>query len=336
MSLEKAFEDTLPEEDDIEIVFDDEGDDDAPGAGDDQDGDDADDLSADTDDDEDDEDADPDLPNYGKRAQKRIKGLLAKQRVLNQRLEELERVAQDAEVRARRNSTAAESSNMRSLEAAESQLKAEKVSLQQAWSDAYDEGDKKKLIELQEKIAENVAKAQHISQWKEYYKSKTGTGKRGESEALDREEPTRRDPAAEIRRKPDPRAVKWQKANADWFNKDRVKTVAALTIHQELIEEGYDPADKLDEDVGEEAYYKELDARMAKQFPDLRKGKETKPGMSKQRVAGGASGGSARKGGKTVVKLTRGERERADALGVSYKDYAKQKELRDKRKERDR
>ena len=62
--------------------------------------------------------------------------------------------------------------------------------------------------------------------------------------------------------KPDSKAVEWQKDN-DWFQKDRVKTYTAMGIHEDLINEGFDGHDN--------DYYEELDKRLTKVYPDLRK-----------------------------------------------------------------
>tara|TARA_R100000935_G_scaffold3558_3_gene9004 strand:+ start:7076 stop:8014 length:939 start_codon:yes stop_codon:yes gene_type:complete len=84
--------------------------------------------------------------------------------------------------------------------------------------------------------------------------------------------------------KPDTKAVEWQQGN-DWFQKDRVKTYTAMGIHEDLINEGFDGADN--------EYYEELDKRMTKVYPDLRKQPE---GVSKdanssvQRVASASTG----------------------------------------------
>ena len=84
--------------------------------------------------------------------------------------------------------------------------------------------------------------------------------------------------------KPDSKAVEWQKEN-DWFQQDRVKTYTAMGIHEDLINEGFDGHDN--------EYYEELDKRLTKVYPDLRKKPE---GVSKdtnstvQRVASASSG----------------------------------------------
>ena len=84
--------------------------------------------------------------------------------------------------------------------------------------------------------------------------------------------------------KPDSKAVEWQKEN-DWFQQDRVKTYTAMGIHEDLINEGFDGHDN--------EYYEELDKRLTKVYPELRKKPE---GVSKdtnstvQRVASASSG----------------------------------------------
>jgi len=98
--------------------------------------------------------------------------------------------------------------------------------------------------------------------------------------------------------KPDSKAVEWQKNN-DWFQKDRVKTYTAMGIHEDLINEGFDGHDN--------EYYEELDKRLTKVYPELRKKPE---GVSKdtnstvQRVASASSGSrQGTQGKKSGIKI---------------------------------
>ena len=113
---------------------------------------------------------------------------------------------------------------------------------------------------------------------------------------------------------PDRKALAWQKRNS-WFggNKtaDRIKTQAALVIHKELIDEGIAPQD------GSEEYYSELDARLMAEFPEMRK--------RTARKIPTVVGGTRSTTGKRKVRLSKSEIEMADRLNVSYDEYARQK-----------
>ena len=98
--------------------------------------------------------------------------------------------------------------------------------------------------------------------------------------------------------KPDSKAVEWQQNN-DWFQQDRVKTYTAMGIHEDLINEGFDGSDS--------EYYEELDKRLTKVYPELRKKPE---GVSKdtnstvQRVASASSGSrQGTQGKKSGIKI---------------------------------
>ncbi len=89
------------------------------------------------------------------------------------------------------------------------------------------------------------------------------------------------------------------KKENDWFQQDRVKTYTAMGIHEDLINEGFDGHDN--------EYYEELDKRLTKVYPELRKKPE---GVSKdtnstvQRVASASSEvAKEHKGRKAVLKL---------------------------------
>jgi|TARA_R110000803_G_scaffold23672_2_gene57806 hypothetical protein len=91
-------------------------------------------------------------------------------------------------------------------------------------------------------------------------------------------------PTTYAKPQPDSKAVEWQ-TNNDWFQKDRVKTYTAMGIHEDLINEGFEGADN--------EYYEELDKRLTKVYPDLRKqpnGVSKDANSSVQRVASASTG----------------------------------------------
>ena len=113
----------------------------------------------------------------------------------------------------------------------------------------------------------------------------------------------------------DPRAEAWAGRN-EWFGEDRPMTLVAMSEHETLLEEGFEPL------ADPDSYYKELDKRIGDAFPHKFQ-KNKKRGTP--RVAG-ASRSTINKKGKKEVVLTESEVKMADKLNVPHKKYAEQVE----------
>ena len=113
----------------------------------------------------------------------------------------------------------------------------------------------------------------------------------------------------------DPRAEAWAGRN-EWFGEDRPMTLVAMSEHESLLEEGFEPL------ADPDSYYKELDKRIGDAFPHkFQKNKR----RATPRVAG-ASRSTINKKGKKEVVLTESEVKMADKLNVPHKKYAEQVE----------
>lgn len=110
---------------------------------------------------------------------------------------------------------------------------------------------------------------------------------------------------------PDEKAEKWATRNK-WFGEDRVMTNAAMTIHQELINEGYAPES--------DTYYTTLDNRLRENFPH--KFQPVKPHVDSN-VTPTSNSNPSRKSNKRNVKLTASQVNIAKRLGVPLEEYAK-------------
>ena len=111
---------------------------------------------------------------------------------------------------------------------------------------------------------------------------------------------------------PDPKAQDWAEDNK-WFGQDRAMTMTSFAIHQDLVEEGFDPT--------ADEYYTEIDKRIRNEFPhkfDEDSGTKTR---SVQTVASAKR--SARTGRSKSVKLTPSQVAIAKKLGVPLEEYAK-------------
>ena len=110
-----------------------------------------------------------------------------------------------------------------------------------------------------------------------------------------------------------PKAKKWAEENT-WFGDDEVMTNAAITIHNNLAQEGLE----LDSDE----YYTEVNTRLRKYFPSSFGANDEPEKEQPKPVQTVASAGRKQQGRKTV-KLTRSQVAIAKRLGVPLEEYAR-------------
>lgn len=111
-----------------------------------------------------------------------------------------------------------------------------------------------------------------------------------------------------------PRAQKWAEEN-DWFGSDRVLTGAAMSIHEDLIQQGID---------GEsDEYYNQINKRMKEYFPQKFAESSTEEQPQKAAPVQNVASVSRRSGGRKSVKLTKSQVVIAKKLGVPLEEYAK-------------
>ena len=111
---------------------------------------------------------------------------------------------------------------------------------------------------------------------------------------------------------PDPKAQDWAEDNK-WFGQDRAMTMTSFAIHQDLVEEGFDPT--------ADEYYTEIDKRIRNEFPHKFNEDSGTKTRSVQTVASAKR--SAKTGRSKSVKLTPSQVAIAKKLGVPLEEYAK-------------
>jgi len=111
-----------------------------------------------------------------------------------------------------------------------------------------------------------------------------------------------------------PKAKKWAEDNP-WFGNDEVMTNAAITIHNNISQEGIE--------VDSEEYYNEVNSRLRKYFPESFDDTKDEPKKEKPKpVQTVASAGRSQQGRRTV-KLTKSQVAIAKRLGVPLEEYAR-------------
>ena len=240
------------------------------------------------------------LEQYSEGVQKRISKLTAKMREAERREKAALTFAQATkqeldDVRKRTNNL--DNSYVAEFE---NRVTAEKELWKSTLKEAIDRGDIDSQVEAQGKLGELGVHTERLAQVK--------TQK--EQQAQQAQQPQQAPPP------PDPKASSWA-SNNEWFGKDEPMTLTAFSIHKSLVDtEGYDPQS--------DEYYSEVDKRMRREFPH-----KFGENRSNQRNSGpavaSANRGSTRTN-KQKIKLTKSEVAIADKLGVSYEQYARQKQ----------
>lgn len=111
-----------------------------------------------------------------------------------------------------------------------------------------------------------------------------------------------------------PRAKKWAEENT-WFGTDEVMTNAAITIHNNISQEGIE--------VDSDEYYNEVNSRLRKYFPESFDDTKDEPKKETPKpVQTVASAGRSQQGRRTV-KLTKSQVAIAKRLGVPLEEYAR-------------
>ena len=189
----------------------------------------------------------------------------------------------------------------------ENRVTAEKELWKSTLKEAIDRGDIDSQVEAQGKLGELGVHTERLAQVKT---RKEQQAQQSVQQAPQYQQPQQAPPP------PDPKASSWA-SNNEWFGKDEPMTLTAFSIHKSLVDtEGYDPQS--------DEYYSEVDKRMRREFPH-----KFGENRSNQRNSGpavaSANRGSTRTN-KQKIKLTKSEVAIADKLGVSYEQYARQKQ----------
>ena len=200
-----------------------------------------------------------------------------------------------------------QSMGKRTLAMSEKQL-TDKIALaKEVYLEAFEEGEKEKLLNAQEMLNEAQGDLRAVNSAKARYAHQ-------EQQAVEQ-------PVAQQQQVPqavsDPKAEQWASDN-NWFGKDNVMTAAALAIDAELKNEGYDPSDN--------DFYQEIDNRIKTSFPhkfeeDKERVQETT--SSPAQVVSGSSRSSP--SSRKKIKLSQEDLRLAQKWNIPLETYAAQK-----------
>ncbi len=246
-----------------------------------------------------------------KGAEKRIRQLVRQRKEREEKIDELIRQNEELQQNLSQKEQEINTVASRGVGASEKQLTQNIELARQAYLQAFDEGDKEKVLAAQEIL--NSAQ----SDLKTVQGYKANIARRMEQASQEEEKEPELAQQTPVY---DPKANEWAQQN-DWFGQDTIKTAAALAIDAELKGEGYDPSD--------DEFYEEIDRRLETAFGQTSNRVQETEGQSNSgtsqpaQVVSGASRSSPSAGKK--VKLSKEDVRLANKWGIPLEQYAAEK-----------
>ena len=240
-------------------------------------------------------------------AAKRIRQLVKQRKEKENQVEALLKQNEELTTRLQSKSNEVNNISRHTLDLSEKQL-TDKIALaREVYLEAFDEGEKEKLLNAQEMLNEAQNDLKQVTSAKANYERQA---QQPVAQPVQQQQQVAQ-PAA------DPRAEEWASSN-DWFGKDNVMTAAALAIDAELKNEGYDPNDS--------EFYQEIDNRIKNTFPQKFGEVEERVQESTSTPAQVVSGSSrSSPSSKNKVKLTQEDMRLAEKWNIPIETYAAQK-----------
>ena len=242
-----------------------------------------------------------------KGAEKRIRQLIRQRKERDEQIAALIQKNEELNSNLRTKDQEVNKVNKLSLDASEKQLTDKLELARSAYMEAFEEGDKERVLKAQEMLNEAQNDLKAVSSAKIEYEEQPEA-------ALVQQQPQYQ---PQVQPQNDPMAEEWAAKNS-WFGQDNVKTAAALAIDAELKGEGYDPRD--------EEFYQEIDNRLKKVFsPSVGETEERvqESSSTPAQVVSGSSRLSPSSSNK--VKLSKEDVRLAQKWNIPLEQYAAEK-----------
>jgi hypothetical protein len=241
-------------------------------------------------------------------AQKRIRQLVKQRKEREEQVAQLQMQNEELNKKLHAKHNEVNEINKVSLNASEKQL-TDKIKLaREVYLEAFDEGEKEKLLNAQEMLNEAQNDLKNVTSAKLNYEK---------YEQQVAQQPVQQQPVNQPQAVTDPKAEEWATSN-DWFGKDNIMTAAALAIDADLKNEGYNPNDN--------DFYQEIDNRIKNAFPQKFGEVEERVQESTSTPAQVVSGSSrSSPSSKNKVKLTQEDMRLAEKWNIPIETYAAQK-----------
>ena len=246
---------------------------------------------------------DEELNDYSQSVQRRIDKLTKKMREAERREQAAIDYAKKVQEENKNLQASSLSTSRERITSDEAQIASTEQLLNTAYQKAIEEQNVEKQVEAQQKMAQLAIE-------KERFRIRKNKLEQEES-MKPKEQPTvedaikMTDPQAQPA--PDPKAQEWASENK-WFGTDKAMTYTAMSLHDEIVAEGFD--------ASSDEYYNEIDRRIRKEFPQKFED-QNKP---TQKVASAVRKTTT---GRRTVKLTPSQVAIARKLGVPLEEYAR-------------
>jgi len=250
-------------------------------------------------------------------AEKRIRQLIKQRKEREEQLEAQQQQIADLQAQLQNSTQKVQDTEKASLVSYENQLKDKLKLAEEGYKNAYDSGDKDKLLEAQKAIADATTELRMVDAKRFYIEDQAKKTEpkqtNGEAQAQPQAQPQVQ-PQAQAQPKLHKLAREWISDNSEWYNKDRITTQAAHIINEDLLQEGFDPET--------EEFYTEISKRLKKEMPH-KFGQQEEPTNKPAQVVAGKSRTSASSKGK--IRLSQEDVRLAKKMGVPLDVYAKEK-----------
>ena len=239
-------------------------------------------------------------------ASKRIRQLVKQRKERENQVEALLRQNQELHTKLESKSNEVTNISRHTLDLSEKQL-TDKIQLaREVYLEAFEEGEKEKLLNAQEMLNEAQSDLKQVTNAKAQYATQAQQPVA---------QPVAQQPVA--RPETDPKAEEWV-SNNEWFGKDNIMTAAALAIDAELKNEGYDPNDN--------EFYQEINNRIKNTFPqkfgEVQERVQENTSIPAQVVSGGSRSSPS---SRNKVKLSQEDLRLAEKWNIPLETYAAQK-----------
>jgi hypothetical protein len=245
------------------------------------------------------------LAGYSDKVQKRINSLTRKLREAERASESAYNMANNLKNENEVLKKSATGNQQYAITEKEGRLESQRVQAQSALKQALVDEDHDKIVKAQDILAQLAVEEANVRNTKVRLDEQSKASEQVVAESQKTTNP-----------QPDPKAQAWAEKH-EWFGEDRVMTMATFGIHEDLVEEGFDPSSN--------EYYTEVDKRLRNEFPNKFQSENetvTETQKPQQRVASAARN-TQTSGGKRKVKLSPSEVQMAKKLNVPLSEYAK-------------
>ena len=247
-----------------------------------------------------------------KGAQKRIRQLVKQRKERDEQIQQLMQQNEQLQTTVHQTQNTFDEVSKKNLDVTEKQLTDKLTLARTAYTDAFESGDKDKLLHSQEMLNDAQTDLKNVNATKQQF------NRRVQQEQKQPVQQQYQQPAQQAQPAGDPLATKWSQTNT-WFGTDNIMTAGALAIDAALKEEGYN-TDEVD-------YYKEVDKRMRDNFPQKFNGepqinRTQEPTSQPAQVVAGASRSASN---SKKVKLSQHDLSLANKWNIPLDKYAQEK-----------